>query len=51
MSSGGLAGDAEDVPRARSGARAEESFDARELLKSEAAYELHCRATADFCGL
>ena len=41
MSSGGPSDDAEDPARARSGARA------REQVKSEAAYELHCRATAD----
>ena len=43
MSSGGPADDAEDPARARSG----ESFDTREQVKSGAAYELHCRATAD----
>jgi hypothetical protein len=43
VSSGGAADDAEDLARARSG----ESFDAREQVKSEAAYELHCRAAAD----
>ena len=43
MSSGGAADDAEDLARALSG----ESFDARGQVKSEAAYELHCRATAD----
>jgi hypothetical protein len=47
VSSGGPADDAEDLPRARSGARAGESFDARERVKSGAAWELHCRATAD----
>jgi len=47
VSSGGPAGDAEDLPRARSRAPAGESFDAREQVKSEAAWELHCRATAD----
>lgn len=41
MSSGEAAGDAQNL--ARSG----ESFDARDRVKSEAAYELHCRATAD----
>ena len=43
MSSGGPSDDAEDLARVLSG----ESFDAREQVKSEAAYELHCRATAD----
>ena len=47
MSSGGPAGDAEDLPRARSGAWAGESSGAREQVKSGAAWELHCRATAD----
>jgi hypothetical protein len=47
VSSGGPAGDAEDLARARSGPLAGGSFDARERVKSEAAYELHCRATAD----
>ncbi len=42
MSSGGAA-DAEDLARARSG----ESSGAREQVTSEAAWELHCRATAD----
>ena len=46
MSSGGQADDAEDLPRARSGA-AGESSGARERVKSGAAWELHCRATAD----
>jgi hypothetical protein len=41
VSSGGPAGDAEDL----SGAR--ESSGARERVKSGAAWELHCRATAD----
>ena len=44
MSSGGPA---EDLARARSGARAAASSGARERVKSGAAYELHCRATAD----
>jgi hypothetical protein len=43
VSSGGAADDAENLARARS----RERFDAREQVKSEAAYELHCRATAD----
>jgi hypothetical protein len=43
VSSGGAAYDAEALARGRSG----ETFDAREQVKSEAAYELHCRATAD----
>jgi hypothetical protein len=47
VSSGGPAGDAEDLARARSGARAGQGFDARERVKSGAAWELHCRATAD----
>jgi hypothetical protein len=47
VSSGGPADDAEDLARARSGARAGQSSGAREQVKSEAAYELHCRATAD----
>ena len=47
MSSGEPAGDAEDLARARSGALAGESSDARERVKSGAAFELHCRATAD----
>jgi hypothetical protein len=47
VSSGGPADDAEDLARAPSGARAGESSGAREQVKSEAAYELHCRATAD----
>jgi hypothetical protein len=38
-------GDAED--RARSGTRAGESSDARDRVNSPAAYELHCRATAE----
>ena len=41
MSSGGRTDDAEDL------ARAGESSGARERVKSGAAYELHCRATAD----
>jgi len=47
VSSGGRTDDAEDLARAGSGARTGESFDARELVKSGAAWELHCRATAD----
>ena len=47
MSSGGPADDAEDLARARSGARAGESSGARERVRSGAAWELHCRATAD----
>jgi hypothetical protein len=47
VSSGGPADDAEDLARARSGAPAGQSSGAREQVKSEAAYELHCRATAD----
>lgn len=47
MSSGGPASDSEDLARARSGPSAGESSGAREQVKSEAAYELHCRATAD----
>ena len=47
MSSGGRTDDAEDLARAGSGARAGESSGAREQVKSGAAYELHCRATAD----
>jgi len=48
VNSGGAApDDAEDLARARSGARAGESSGAREQVKSKAAYELHCRATAD----
>jgi hypothetical protein len=47
VSSSGPADDAEDLARARSGVRAGESFDAREQVKSEAAYALHCRVTAD----
>ncbi len=43
MSSGGPADDAEDLARVLSG----ESSGAREQVKSGAAYELHCRATAD----
>jgi hypothetical protein len=39
--------DAEDPPSVRSGARAGESSGARERVKSGAAWELHCRATAD----
>ena len=41
MSSGGPADDAESLPRAG------ESSGARERVKSGAAWELHCRATAD----
>ena len=47
VSSGGPAGEAEDPADARAEARAGESFDARGQVKSEAAWELHCRATAD----
>jgi hypothetical protein len=47
VSSGGPAGDAEDLARAWSGASAGEKSGARELVKSGAAWELHCRATAD----
>lgn len=47
MSSGGPADDAEDLARARSAASVGQSSDAREQVKSEAAWELHCRATAD----
>jgi hypothetical protein len=47
VSSGGPAGDAEDLAAARSGAGAGESSSARERVKSGAAWELHCRATAD----
>ena len=47
MSSGGRTDDAEDLARAGSGARTGESFDAQEQVKSGAAWELHCRATAD----
>jgi hypothetical protein len=43
VSSGGAADDAEDLARGRAGER----FDARQQVTSEAAYELHCRATAD----
>ena len=47
MTTGRPADDAEGLPRARSRARARQSSSAREQVKSEAAYELHCRATAD----
>jgi hypothetical protein len=47
VSSGGAADDAEDLARPRSGALAGESSSAREQVKSETAWELHCRATAD----
>jgi len=48
VNSGGAApDDAEDLARARSGARAGESSGAREQVKSGAAWELHCRTTAD----
>jgi hypothetical protein len=47
VSSGGRTDDAEDLARAGSGARTGKSSGAREQAKSKAAYELHCRATAD----
>ena len=43
MSRGGLAGDAEDLAHTRAG----ESSGARGQVRSGAAWELHCRATAD----
>jgi hypothetical protein len=47
VSSGGAADDTKDLARGRAGARAGQSSGAREQVKSEAAWELHCRATAE----